>query len=47
MLLDLMYELPSRCDIQEVVVTEAVVRDGAEPTTVCQGAGEEAEAAGA
>jgi ATP-dependent Clp protease ATP-binding subunit ClpX len=47
MLLDLMYELPSRCDIQEVVVTEAVVRDGAEPTTVCNGAGEEAEAAGA
>jgi ATP-dependent protease Clp ATPase subunit len=47
MLLDLMYELPSRCDIQEVVVTEAVVRDGAEPTTVCVGAGEDAEAAGA
>ncbi|MEI7813749.1 MAG: ATP-dependent Clp protease ATP-binding subunit ClpX [Coriobacteriia bacterium] len=47
MLLDLMYELPSRCDIQEVVVTEAVVRDGAEPTTVCQGAGEEEAAAGA
>jgi ATP-dependent Clp protease ATP-binding subunit ClpX len=47
MLLNLMYELPSRCDIQEVVVTEAVVRDGAEPTTVCDGAGEEVEAAGA
>ena len=48
MLLDLMYELPSRCDIQEVVITEAVVRDGAEPTTVCEGAGEpEAGAAGA
>ena len=36
MLLDLMYELPSRTDIQEVVITEAVVRDGAEPTTVCE-----------
>jgi ATP-dependent Clp protease ATP-binding subunit ClpX len=47
MLLNLMYELPSRCDIQEVIVTEAVVRDGAEPTTVCDGAGEEVEAAGA
>jgi len=47
MLLDLMYELPSRSDIQEVIVTEAVVRDGAEPTTVCEGAGEEEAAAGA
>jgi len=49
MLLDLMYDLPSRTDVQEVVITEAVVRDGAEPTTVCQGAAEEpqAEAAGA
>jgi ATP-dependent Clp protease ATP-binding subunit ClpX len=47
MLLNLMYDLPSRCDIQEVVITEAVVRDGAEPTTVCDGAGEEEKAAGA
>ncbi len=47
MLLNLMYDLPSRCDIQEVVITEAVVRDGAEPTTVCDGAGEESKAAGA
>ena len=46
LLLDSMYELPSRCDIEEVVVTEAVVRDGAEPTTVCDGAGEEARGRG-
>jgi len=44
MLLDLMYDLPSRNDVQEVVITEAVVRDGAAPTTVCEG---QADAAGA
>jgi ATP-dependent Clp protease ATP-binding subunit ClpX len=44
MLLDLMYDLPSRTDIQEVVITEAVVREGAEPTTVCEGEAGEARA---
>ena len=44
MLLDLMYELPGETDITEVVVTEHVVRDGAEPTLVRERA---AEAAGA
>ena len=44
LLLDLMYDLPGATDITEVVITEAVVRDGAEPTVVRQGA---SEAAGA
>ena len=49
MLLDLMYELPGRTDVQKVVITETVVRDGAEPTLVCEGAAEDAieDAAGA
>jgi ATP-dependent Clp protease ATP-binding subunit ClpX len=34
LLLDLMYDLPGRADVSEVVITEAVVRDGAEPTIV-------------
>jgi ATP-dependent Clp protease ATP-binding subunit ClpX len=46
MLLELMYDLPGRTDVQEVVITEHVVREGAEPTLVCEGAAEE-EAAGA
>ena len=37
LLLDLMYELPGETDITEVVVTEHVVRDGAEPTLVREG----------
>ena len=45
LLLELMYELPGETDITEVVVTEAVVRDGAEPTLVREGA--LGEAAGA
>jgi ATP-dependent Clp protease ATP-binding subunit ClpX len=45
MLLDLMYELPGRTDVQKVVITEAVVRDGAEPTLVCEGQGVPAELA--
>jgi len=44
LLLDLMYDLPSCTDVREVVITEAVVRDGAEPTTVREG---KADAAGA
>ncbi|NTU70625.1 MAG: ATP-dependent Clp protease ATP-binding subunit ClpX [Coriobacteriia bacterium] len=46
LLLDLMYELPSATDISKVVVTEAAVRDGAEPTVVREGSNE-TEAAGA
>ena len=42
MLLDLMYDLPGRTDVQKVVITETVVRDGAEPTLVCEGAAEDA-----
>ncbi|HEY5540401.1 MAG TPA: ATP-dependent Clp protease ATP-binding subunit ClpX, partial [Coriobacteriia bacterium] len=34
LLLELMYDLPGRVDVAEVVITEAVVRDGAEPTLV-------------
>jgi ATP-dependent Clp protease ATP-binding subunit ClpX len=34
LLLDLMYDLPGRTDVAEVVITEATVRDGAEPTLV-------------
>jgi ATP-dependent Clp protease ATP-binding subunit ClpX len=34
LLLDLMYDLPGRVEVTEVVITEAVVRDGAEPTLV-------------
>ena len=44
LLLDLMYELPGETDITEVVVTETVVREGAEPTVVREGA---SKAAGA
>ena len=44
LLLDLMYDLPGATDITHVVITEAVVRDGAEPTVVREGA---SEAAGA
>jgi len=48
MLLDLMYELPGRTDVQKVVITEQVVREAAEPTLVCEGAGaDEVDAAGA
>jgi ATP-dependent Clp protease ATP-binding subunit ClpX len=38
LLLDLMYDLPGRTDVSEVVITEAAVRDGAEPTVVHEGA---------
>jgi ATP-dependent Clp protease ATP-binding subunit ClpX len=38
LLLDLMYDLPGRKDVSEVVITEAVVRDGAEPTLVHENA---------
>jgi ATP-dependent Clp protease ATP-binding subunit ClpX len=34
LLLDLMYDLPGRADVAEVVITEATVREGAEPTIV-------------
>jgi ATP-dependent Clp protease ATP-binding subunit ClpX len=34
LLLDLMYDLPGRADVSEVVITEACVRDGVEPTVV-------------
>jgi ATP-dependent Clp protease ATP-binding subunit ClpX len=34
LLLDLMYDLPGRADVSEVVITEACVRDGSEPTLV-------------
>ena len=37
LLLELMYDLPGRVDVAEVVITEAVVRDGAEPTLVHEG----------
>jgi ATP-dependent Clp protease ATP-binding subunit ClpX len=37
LLLELMYDLPGRVDVSEVVITEAVVRDGAEPTLVHEG----------
>jgi ATP-dependent Clp protease ATP-binding subunit ClpX len=37
MLLDLMYDLPGRTDVQKVVITEQVVREGAESTLVCEG----------
>jgi ATP-dependent Clp protease ATP-binding subunit ClpX len=37
LLLELMYDLPGRADVSEVVITEAVVRDGAEPTLVHEG----------
>jgi ATP-dependent Clp protease ATP-binding subunit ClpX len=43
MLLDLMYDLPGRTDVQKVAITEAVVRDGAEPTLVCEGSAEDVE----
>jgi ATP-dependent Clp protease ATP-binding subunit ClpX len=45
LLLDLMYDMPGSTDISEVVITEAVVRDGAEPTIVREGAAEEAAGA--
>jgi ATP-dependent Clp protease ATP-binding subunit ClpX len=38
LLLDLMYDLPGRTEVSEVVITEAAVRDGAEPTIVHEGA---------
>jgi ATP-dependent Clp protease ATP-binding subunit ClpX len=47
MLLDLMYDLPGRVDVTEVVITEAVVRDGAEPTLVHENADATKDAAGA
>jgi len=47
MLLDLMYELPGRTDVQKVVITENVVRENGEPTLVCEGEGVDKEAAGA
>ena len=34
LLLELMYDLPGRVDVAEVVITEATVRDGVEPTMV-------------
>jgi len=37
LLLELMYDLPGRVDVAEVVITEAVVSDGAEPTLVHEG----------
>ncbi|MGV8083101.1 MAG: ATP-dependent Clp protease ATP-binding subunit ClpX [Coriobacteriia bacterium] len=39
-LLDLMYDLPGRTDVEEVAITEGVVRDGNEPTIVSSGLGE-------
>ncbi|NTW29191.1 MAG: ATP-dependent Clp protease ATP-binding subunit ClpX [Coriobacteriia bacterium] len=46
-LLELMYDLPGRTDVQEVVITEAVVREGGEPTMVSDGLAEEESALGA
>ncbi len=37
LLLELMYDLPGRVDVSEVVITEAAVNDGAEPTLVHEG----------
>jgi ATP-dependent Clp protease ATP-binding subunit ClpX len=37
LLLELMYDLPGRVDVSEVVITEAAVNDGAEPTVVHEG----------
>jgi ATP-dependent Clp protease ATP-binding subunit ClpX len=37
LLLDSMYDLPGRTDVREVVVTEAVVNEGAEPTVLREG----------
>jgi ATP-dependent Clp protease ATP-binding subunit ClpX len=37
LLLDLMYDLPGRDDVTEVVITEQVVSEGAEPTFVREG----------
>ncbi len=44
LLLELMYDLPGRTDVSEVVITEAVVRDGAEPTLVHDGGANETAA---
>ena len=33
-MLDIMYEIPSRDDVSEVVINEEVVRHGAEPMMV-------------
>ena len=44
LLLELMYDLPGRVDVCEVVITAAVVDDGAEPTIVHEG-GEQAAGA--
>jgi ATP-dependent Clp protease ATP-binding subunit ClpX len=37
LLLELMYDLPGRVDVSKVVITEAAVRDGSEPTMVHEG----------
>ena len=33
-MLDIMYEIPSRNDVSEVVISEDVIRNGAEPLIV-------------
>ncbi|HEY5548950.1 MAG TPA: ATP-dependent Clp protease ATP-binding subunit ClpX [Coriobacteriia bacterium] len=47
LLLDLMYDLPGRTDVTEVVITETAVRDGAEPTLVHENTEPVEDAAGA
>jgi ATP-dependent Clp protease ATP-binding subunit ClpX len=44
LLLELMYDLPGRVDVSEVVITEQVVRDGVEPTLVHDGSQTESAA---
>ena len=44
LLLDLMYDLPGRADVESVVMTEEVVRGGAEPTLVRSGGRADASA---
>src|SRR5450759_5958131 len=44
LLLDLMYDLPGRADVESVVITEEVVRGGAEPTLVRSGGRADASA---
>jgi ATP-dependent Clp protease ATP-binding subunit ClpX len=44
LLLDLMYDLPGRADVESVVISEEVVRDGAEPTILEAGGRADASA---
>ena len=44
LLLDLMYDLPGRADVESVVISDSVVRDGTEPTIVRTGGRADASA---